>query len=287
MVEQLTVNTIIEPFINNPGVGNFTSPEMVIRKTFLMDSTTLLKDVCNVVMERIGLPHLSHTTTAFIETPKSINNNTSMIINKLPADLGGIKNFTGQPINIKIIVHGSLDDFVVFSRQTEASGNGLLHEEVSNDNDNILYSLTKEIIDWIREVSNEGITFDYLYVIRGIIEEKLNIIFCSRGGCLSSILSIVNEYFLHDSSNINGYLNDPSNVYKKTISKFDPQNEEPILEVWYQHNKFPKKYQLIQYSNYLNIHSGRFLFNRVTSKDVKKWFVKRTSYEMGENNASN
>uniref|UniRef100_A0A0N5B4P5 Spindle pole body component n=1 Tax=Strongyloides papillosus TaxID=174720 RepID=A0A0N5B4P5_STREA len=286
MVEQVTVNTIIEPIINNPGVGNFTSPEMVIRKTFLMDSTTLLKDVCNVVMGRIGLAHLAHTTTAFIETPKSINNNSSTIINKLPADLGGIRNFIGQPINIKIIIHGSLEDFVVFRREAESCTNKSLHDEAYTNNASTLYLLTKEIVECIRKVSNEGITYDYLYVIREIIEEKLNIIMGTRHGCFPSLLSIVNEYFLNNS-NINGYLNDSSNVYKKATSKFDPQNEEPILEVWYHHNKFPKKYQLIQYSNYLNIHSGRFLFNRVTSKDVKKWFVDRTSYEMEENNASN
>uniref|UniRef100_A0A0K0FNF4 Homeobox domain-containing protein n=1 Tax=Strongyloides venezuelensis TaxID=75913 RepID=A0A0K0FNF4_STRVS len=110
-MECISVNLIIEPILGNHYPPNATVFRENIQMTVTINSSTMIKDVCSVLLHRVGLGHLVQTSEAFIKCPRN-NCFTSLFCLSNPMlSVGTLETSNCEYLTIKISVKGHVQDF--------------------------------------------------------------------------------------------------------------------------------------------------------------------------------
>ncbi|CEF62200.1 Hypothetical protein SRAE_1000047400 [Strongyloides ratti] len=151
------LNVIIKPIINEVNNKNPFLTTKECQTSIEVDSNTLLKDVCKVVLEQNGIGHLAFTSKAFIEAPgsRSINCETFYPDKEINIDI--VRNLVGNPFIIVIYAHGEVEDFCEATLRKSALSSLLdfLHNNEPSHNNLKMDPIVKKFIEYIKNNSNE------------------------------------------------------------------------------------------------------------------------------------
>uniref|UniRef100_A0A0K0FL58 Homeobox domain-containing protein n=1 Tax=Strongyloides venezuelensis TaxID=75913 RepID=A0A0K0FL58_STRVS len=125
-MECISVNLIIEPILGNHHPPNATVFKENIQMTVTINSSIMIKDVCSVLLHKIGLGHLVQTSEAFIRCPRNSCFTSLFCLSNPMLSVGTLETSNCEYLTIKISVKGRIQDFSGFEGRNSIYRN-LLH----------------------------------------------------------------------------------------------------------------------------------------------------------------
>uniref|UniRef100_A0A0N5B4P8 Homeobox domain-containing protein n=1 Tax=Strongyloides papillosus TaxID=174720 RepID=A0A0N5B4P8_STREA len=174
-MEYLTVNLIIEPVIGNQHVSSPQASYGNIKMTVTIDPTVLIKDICQVVMNKIGLGHLIQYSQAFIKYPRVDYFVSAYCFTNQNATVGNLEEWHKEYVTVKICARGNVEDFCGFEGRNTLYRNllQLLLKKYpfirNQENDPFI----REAIDRINDSSLSTLQHSYLYCVNEVIVKEL------------------------------------------------------------------------------------------------------------------
>uniref|UniRef100_A0A0K0F380 Homeobox domain-containing protein n=1 Tax=Strongyloides venezuelensis TaxID=75913 RepID=A0A0K0F380_STRVS len=174
-MEYLTINLIIEPVIVNQQTSNPPPSYGSIKMTVTINPTILIKDICQVVMNKIGLGHLIQYSQAFIKYPRVDYFISAYCFTNQNATVGNLEEWHREYVTVKICARGNVEDFWGFEGRNTLYRNllELLLKKYpfirNQENDPFI----REAIDRINDSSLLSLKHSYLYCVNEVIVKEL------------------------------------------------------------------------------------------------------------------
>ncbi|CEF61807.1 Hypothetical protein SRAE_1000008300 [Strongyloides ratti] len=230
-MECITVNLIIEPILDSQIPPNCTIFYENINMTVTINPYVFVKDICHVLLHKIGLGHLVNSSEAFIKCPQiscftSVYCFTNPLIN-----VGSVETWNHEYLTVKICVKGKVEDFSGFEGRNTLYRNLLYlllkrYPFIRNEENN---PYIKEAIDRINDNSIFSLQHPNLYCINDAIEKELVMLNRNFSQIYNRFHPIHDEYNIENStttasresildSNIDTKMTSPQSVQSLTNS---------------------------------------------------------------------
>uniref|UniRef100_A0A0K0DZM0 HTH OST-type domain-containing protein n=1 Tax=Strongyloides stercoralis TaxID=6248 RepID=A0A0K0DZM0_STRER len=177
-MECIIVNLIIEPILGSRTIPAGTIFQEYIQMTVTINSSTMIKDACYVLMRRIGLEHLVNSSEAFIKCPRN-NCFTSIYCFPNPtASVGNLETWNREYLTVKISVKGNIQDFSGFEGRNSIYRNLLFlllkkYPFIANEETN---PVVREAIKRIEDNSLLFLKHTSLLSINEVLERELSFV---------------------------------------------------------------------------------------------------------------
>uniref|UniRef100_A0A0N5BRR1 Homeobox domain-containing protein n=1 Tax=Strongyloides papillosus TaxID=174720 RepID=A0A0N5BRR1_STREA len=314
-MESTAVNIIFHHLLNYKFQVTLPAIEGGVYIQMNLDPTTLIRNISQVIMNKIGLEFLASHSEAYIQVPPSNSFVRSSSFPDKNINIGTIGAWINCPPTIKVIITSESEGFDKTGLMNTINYNPLqssINNYLISQND-LMNSFLKSFFDGVNnyltlplqysnllslnEITkkdlqnykiNEFETTDSIPMSNSDQETKDNLL--QLNSVNSTLFSLTNEEFISSpqttsstpSTNTNEVqlLHSTNNLLDSTFKtrrkiKFDPIKEVPILENWYKTIKHPNSDQLKEFTDYLNYTSNRSSDDKITWKNLKYWFSYR------------
>uniref|UniRef100_A0A0K0FNF2 Homeobox domain-containing protein n=1 Tax=Strongyloides venezuelensis TaxID=75913 RepID=A0A0K0FNF2_STRVS len=283
------VKVFIKPILNPKHIFS-SSPIREIEGDLLIPTKTKIKNVCAVVLEKLGLKKLSNTSQAFIQLPDTRMYDCCTFPPTKMYTIQFIRDIAGDSFIIRILAYGENKDFDATTLKEPLYCNllDLLIKNSNLINDCKENLVVKNAIISMNNSDLKSIPYETLLTFTEAMKKEIESNIQAR-----SISNGINSLTLCQNSNNSRIQLPLPNIDENSIRsicskspssedrdvKFCKIREKHVLEHWYRKNKYPTSSEYREYVKKLNEMSKRPSNCMITKKQVKKWFHKQRSKE--------
>uniref|UniRef100_A0A0K0F596 Homeobox domain-containing protein n=1 Tax=Strongyloides venezuelensis TaxID=75913 RepID=A0A0K0F596_STRVS len=238
----IVINFILQPIISPLRPGTISPFSEEIKMAITINYDTMIKDLCSVILDNIGLGHLKNHSEAFVFCPKTENFVSCYTFSNQMIKIGHVEYRYRQYLTIKIVAKGSVENFSGFEGRNAIYRSlcNLLLRKYSFISDDIENPIIKDIIQRIKDTSITTLSFQTLDYINEVITNELQILEKNRQQFYIPVRTPTTDY---------GYPESPAvieSVETSEIETFNPNLATQPMKPVYRPQYFnsPSQFQL-------------------------------------------
>uniref|UniRef100_A0A0N5B9R9 Homeobox domain-containing protein n=1 Tax=Strongyloides papillosus TaxID=174720 RepID=A0A0N5B9R9_STREA len=200
----IVINFILQPIISPQRPGTISPFSEEIKMAITINYDTMIKDLCSVILDKIGLGHLKNFSEAFVFCPKTENFVSCYNFSNQMIKIGHVEYRHHQYLTIKIVAKGSVENFSGFEGRNAIYRNlcNLLLKKYSFIADDVENPIIKDIIQRIKDTSITTLSFQTLDYINEAITNELQILEKNRQQLYTPMRTLTTDYSYPGSSAI-------------------------------------------------------------------------------------
>ncbi|CEF62142.1 Hypothetical protein SRAE_1000041600 [Strongyloides ratti] len=216
MFESIPIRVIIEPILSFQYSTEYPMLEKELQMTVTINSNTLIKDLCEVILNQIGLGHIACYSEAYIQPPYSTDFVMTSRFNDIPVTIGKLEEMVGDTSVFKIAAHGTVTDFSGIDYRNCIYRNlvKFFIKKYPSIINNISNPIIKDIIENVNNCTLNEVSHHTLYEVNEILEKEINSLVSNE----QSIPEIL--------SNCNNTNKEISSVVKEENINFSEENQQ-------------------------------------------------------------
>lgn len=195
MFGSIPIRVIIEPILSFQYSIEYPILEKKLQMTVTINSNTLLKDLCQVILDQIGLGHIASYSEAYIQPPHSTDFVMTSRFKDIPVTIGKLEEMVGDTSVFKVAARGSVTDFsgIDYRNCTYRNLVKFFIKKYPSIINNIKDPSIKGIIEHINNSTLNEVSHHTLYEVNEMLEKEMNLLVNSEQ---------TNSEVLHDTNKI-------------------------------------------------------------------------------------